>query len=121
MLEQPPPQVPPIDRTVGYEACLKVVKEAVSVDGVQNAAMPPSNVIMGFTGRPPRTRASVDTVPADSEDSAAQAPPALPTTLIMDGPGGLYGPSFADPAPWACGGAPTPGCLPPPPAIGGRR
>ncbi|MFE7639828.1 hypothetical protein ACFU7Z_37960 [Kitasatospora sp. NPDC057518] len=121
MHEQPPPQVPPIDRTVGYEAYLKVVKEAVSVDDSQNPAMPPSNVIMGFSGRSPRTCASVDATRVDTEDSAP-APAALPTTLIMDGPGGLYGPSFADPAPWACGGAPTPGCVPPPPpAIGGRR
>ncbi|MFD5438575.1 hypothetical protein ACFVUY_10415 [Kitasatospora sp. NPDC058063] len=114
MYEQPPPQVPPIDRTVGYDAYLKVYKETVDVGDDRNAAARPVRAPVGFTGGP---RPTSVVAPALEEDAD---PTEHATTLIMDGPGGIYGPSFADPAPWACGGAPTPGCLPPPPpAIGG--
>ncbi|MET8546721.1 hypothetical protein ABZW03_39815 [Kitasatospora sp. NPDC004799] len=114
MYEQPPPQVPPIDRKVGYEAYLKVYKETVDVGDERNAAVSPARTMVGFTGGPRPTAALGLAMKQNA------APADRTTILIMDGPGGLFGPSFADPAPWACGGAPTPGCLPPPPpAIGG--
>ncbi|MFJ6618066.1 hypothetical protein ACIQOW_10910 [Kitasatospora sp. NPDC091335] len=114
MYEQPPPQVPPVDRAVGYDPYLKVIKETVDIGASRNSVMPPMSVIAGFTSGTRRPAGTVAAVPN------AATPAAPPTVQIMDGPGGLYGPSFADPAPWACGGAPTPGCMPaPPPAIGG--
>lgn len=114
MYEQPPPQRPPIDRTVGYDAYLKVYKETVDVGDGRNAASPRVRVPVGFTSGPRPTGVVAPVLKAGAASAEH------PTVLIMDGPGGIYGPSFADPAPWACGGAPTPGCLPPPPpAIGG--
>ncbi|MFJ9444645.1 hypothetical protein ACIRRH_22610 [Kitasatospora sp. NPDC101235] len=114
MYEQPPPQVPSIDRTKGYDAYLKVIKEVVSVDDSPQPVIPPVSVALGFTTGPPPSAAVI----APAKEGAASAE--NPITLIMDGPGGFYGPSFADPGPWACDGAPTPGCMPaPPPAIGG--
>ncbi|MFD0411320.1 hypothetical protein [Kitasatospora sp. NPDC127116] len=113
MYEQPPPQVPSIDRTQGYAACLKVIKEVVDADHGQKPTAPAFSTALGFTTGSPTAR-----VDDTAEAGALQAETAI--VLIMDGPGGFYGPSFADPAPWACDGAPTPGCLPPPPpAIGG--
>ncbi|WP_030240507.1 hypothetical protein [Streptomyces sp. NRRL S-350] len=126
-MDQQPPQVQPIDRSQGYGACLKVIKVVPSVNDRTNAAMPLTNVMVGFATRvPPVVTASAIAeaeAGAGPDTGTTDAPPATdPPTAIMDGPGGLYGPSFSDPAPWACGGAPNPGCLPPPPpAIGGRR
>ncbi|MFE7594688.1 hypothetical protein ACFU6K_35315 [Kitasatospora sp. NPDC057512] len=126
MYEQPPPQAQPIDRTYPYPAYLKVVKETVDIGesiaiggtvgngGDRNAATSSMTGALGFSSGPQPSDTVVDT----SEEAAATA--ANPVTQIMDGPGGFYGPSFADPPPWACDGAPTPGCLPsPPPSIGG--
>ncbi|WP_224282747.1 hypothetical protein [Streptomyces sp. LS1784] len=111
MFEQPPPQVQPIDRTKGYDAYLKVIKETVDIGDSLQSAMPPTSVALGFTGDPPPSGTVID----PAKEGAATA--ANPITQIMDGPGGFYGPSFADPGPWACDGAPTPGCMPPPPPI----
>ncbi|RKT09801.1 hypothetical protein BX285_6907 [Streptomyces sp. 1114.5] len=130
-MDQQPPQVRPIDRSQGYDAYLKVIKVVPSVDDSLNPAMPPTNVIRGFVGRvmPPGPAGAIAVAEAEAGAGAGPATGTTgapsttePSTAIMDGPGGMYGPSFSDPAPWACGGAPTPGCLPPPsPAIGGRR
>ncbi|MFE4399271.1 MULTISPECIES: hypothetical protein [Streptomycetaceae] len=111
MYEQPPPQVPPIDRTVGYDPYLSVYRRTVDVGGGLHSTMSATHVIVGFTGHSTPTGAVADT------DEAGADPTGTAIILIMDGPGGLYGPSFADPAPWVCGGAPTPGCVPPPPPV----
>ncbi|MFG2913470.1 hypothetical protein ACGF0D_11355 [Kitasatospora sp. NPDC048298] len=114
MYEQPPPQVPPIDRTVGYDADLKVVKEVADIDPSPQGSMSSLSVNLGFIAGPEPSEAVTN--PA-REGAGTDT---KPVTQIMDGPGGLYGPSFADPAPWVCDGAPTPGCMPaPPPVIGG--
>ncbi|MER7585132.1 hypothetical protein [Kitasatospora sp. NPDC097691] len=124
-MDQQPPQVRPIDRSQGYDACLKVMKVVPSVNDRTNAAMPRANVMVGLAPRVPPVVAAIAEAEAGAgpDTGTTDAPPTTnPPTAIMDGPGGLYGPSFADPAPWACGSAPTPGCLPPPPpGIGGRR
>ncbi|KJS58836.1 hypothetical protein [Streptomyces rubellomurinus] len=117
-MEQQPRQAPPIDRKVGYDPDLKLVKVLPSVDDAAsstNSVMPTSNAIVAFAGRPTPT-VGPGAAPAPAPDAAAdpgdgttgKPHAANPPTYYLDGPGGFYGPSFADPAPWACGGAPRP-------------